>query len=90
MAYEAVRGGISARSARRQVKKLSPNPYRQVQPIIRSLAENPRPIGYKTLQGKSKGLYRIDSGNYRIIYELHDSILVVLIVKVGDRRDVYR
>ena len=41
-------------AARRQVKKLSPQAYRQVQPVIRSLAENPRPHGYKPLQGNSK------------------------------------
>lgn len=41
-------------AARRQVKKLAPQAYRQVQPVIRSLADNPRPHGYKKLHGKLK------------------------------------
>lgn len=77
-------------TARRQVKKLSPDAYRQVRPVIRSLAENPRPHGYKPLHGKLKGFYRIDAGNYRVIYDIRDNVLVVLVVKVGDRRDVYK
>lgn len=77
-------------AARRQVKKLSPAAYRQVRPAIRALAENPRPHGYKALHGKLKDFYRIDVGNYRIVYEIHDRILIVVVVKVGDRRDVYK
>lgn len=77
-------------AARRQVKKLSPDAYRQVRPVIRSLADNPRPYGYKPLHGKLKDLYRIDVGNYRIVYEIHDKVLIVVVVKVGDRRDVYK
>lgn len=77
-------------AARRQVKKLPAHAYRQVQPVIRSLAENPRPHGYKPLHGKLKGFYRIDAGNYRIIYEIHDNVLIVVVVKIGDRRDVYK
>ncbi len=77
-------------AARRQIKKLSPDAYRQVRPVIRSLAENPRPHGYKQLHGKLKNLCRVDAGNYRIIYEIHDKVLIVVVVKVGDRRDIYR
>jgi len=67
--------------ARRQIKKLPPAVYRLVQPVIRSLADNPRPRGYKPLHGKLKDFYRIDVGNYRIVYEVHDSVLIVVIVK---------
>ena len=55
---------------------------------ILSLAEDPRPAGCRKLSGKDK--YRIRSGQYRIVYAVQDTILVVTIVKVGHRRDVYR
>ncbi len=55
---------------------------------IRSLAEDPRPAGCRKLSGKDK--YRIRSGQCRIVYTVRDAILVVTIVKVGNRRDVYR
>lgn len=56
---------------------------------IESLAFNPRPHGVIKLQGVSNG-YRIRSGDYRILYEIQDDQLLVLIVKVAHRRESYR
>ena len=50
---------------------------------IRSLADNPRPVGCEKLSGQER--YRVRQGVYRIIYEIEDARLVVLIVKVGRR-----
>lgn len=55
---------------------------------IESLAMEPRPPGAEKLSGQEK--YRIRQGVYRIIYEIRDEELVVVIVKVGHRRDVYQ
>lgn len=77
-------------SALRQFKKLPPAIQTQVQGVIDGLAENPRPHGYKKLHGKLKAFHRIDSGNYRVVYEIHDNVLIVVVVKVGDRSDVYK
>lgn len=77
-------------AAKREFKKLPSKAQEQVSAVIDKLAENPRPHGYKPLHGKLKGFFRIDTGDYRIIYEVHDNILLVFIIKVGDRRDVYR
>jgi len=55
---------------------------------IQVLAENPRPPGCEKLSGLPR--YRIRQGVYRIVYEIQDEQLVVLVVKVGHRRDVYR
>jgi mRNA interferase RelE/StbE len=55
---------------------------------IRSLAIDPRPPGCEKLSGQER--YRIRQGVYRIIYEIHDARLLVLVVKVGHRREVYR
>ncbi len=53
------------------------------------LAENPRPAGALKLQG-ADNRYRLRVGDYRIIYEIHDRMLLVLIVDVADRKDIYR
>jgi len=55
---------------------------------IQALAENPRPPGCEKLSGLPR--YRIRQGVYRIVYEIRDDVLRVLVVKVGHRRDVYR
>jgi mRNA interferase RelE/StbE len=73
-------------------KVLRKLPQRVSQRLVKAadrLAVNPRPRGCIRLEGKS-GQYRIREGDYRLIYEVRDDILVVLIVKVGDRKDVYR
>jgi mRNA interferase RelE/StbE len=77
-------------AARRQLKKLPRHAQKQIQTVIETLAKDPRPHGYKPLHGRLKAFFRMDSGDYRVIYEIHDNILRVLVVKVGDRRDVYR
>jgi mRNA interferase RelE/StbE len=53
------------------------------------LAENPRPPGVKKLKGVGD-TYRVRSGNFRIIYQIEDSKLIVLVIDLGNRRDVYR
>jgi mRNA interferase RelE/StbE len=56
------------------------------------LEENPRPEGVEKLAAREK-LYRVYVGpgrNYRAIYQIQDEVLLVLVVKVGDRKDVYR
>jgi mRNA interferase RelE/StbE len=55
---------------------------------INSLAENPRQPGAEKLSGQDK--YRFRQGDYRILYEIHDREVVVIVVKIGNRRDVYR
>ena len=55
---------------------------------IRLLAENPRPHGSKKLSGEEK--YRLRQGDYRILYTIDDRIVTVTVVKIGNRRDVYK
>jgi mRNA interferase RelE/StbE len=78
--------------ARRAVKALAALP-RQDQQRIRAaidlLANDPRPPGCKKLAGDELA-YRVRTGDYRIIYDIHDDRLVVQVVRVGHRRDVYR
>ena len=55
---------------------------------IARLAENPRPFGSEKLSGQEK--YRLRQGRYRILYLIEDQNLLVFVVKVGHRKDVYR
>ena len=56
---------------------------------MKSLQHDPRPSGVKKLGGEDD-LYRIREGDYRIIYTVQDKELIVLVVKIGDRKEVYR
>ena len=79
-------------SAEQGLAKLDPYIRRKVSAGIDKLAVNPRPFGVEKLKG-SGGLYRVYAGpgkDYRVIYEIKDAILLILVVKVGDRKDVYR
>lgn len=62
---------------------------KRIKERIDRLAADPRPPGVKRLKGEPD-LFRIRSGNYRIIYSIEDVRLVVLVVRIGHRREVYR
>lgn len=61
---------------------------RRILQRIRSLADNPRPMGCEKLSGQER--YRVRQGTYRIIYEIEDNRLIVTVVKVAHRREAYR
>lgn len=56
---------------------------------IDGLAHEPRPTGCLKMQGE-EGLYRVRVGDYRIIYQIQDAALLVLVVRIGNRREIYR
>lgn len=60
---------------------------RRVQAAIELLAGEPRPNGAKKLAG-GDGEWRVRTGDYRIVYQIHDNVLLVLVVAVGHRRDI--
>jgi len=72
----------------RSLRKIDPQQRARVQAAISLLAVNPRPPGARALQGRD-GM-RVRVGDYRILYTVHDDVLVVVVVTVGHRRDVYR
>lgn len=74
-------------SAARQLRKLEPAPRRRIQAVIETLAENPRPPGAIRLVGSSD--WRVRTGDYRVVYSIDDGVLVVLVVAVGHRREIY-
>ena len=74
--------------ARRQFEKLPCETASRLVPVILSLGDEPRPPGTRKLSGREA--WRLRAGNYRIVYEIHDAVLLVLVVQVGHRREVYR
>ena len=77
-----------APSAARQIRKLDASARRRIQAAIELLAQDPRPPRARKLVGGA-GEWRVRTGDYRIVYEIHDGRLVVLVVAVGHRREVY-
>ncbi len=83
MAYKI---SISSK-AEKQLAKLPTQFYAKIIENIFSLAENPRPSGCKKLKGRAG--YRIRIGDYRVIYSIADSVLLVQVIAVGDRKEIY-
>lgn len=77
-----------APAAARQLRKFDPQVRRRIQAALELLAIDPRPPAATRLVGGS-GEWRVRTGDYRIIYEIHDDQLLVLVLRVGHRRDVY-
>lgn len=78
------------RSAAKELQDIDSKKDRQrLVERINALAEDPRPHGAEKLSGR-KDKYRIRQGNYRVLYEIEDEALIVYVVKVADRKDVYR
>lgn len=73
--------------ASKALEKIAYTDYVRIVERIRNLAINPRPNGCKKLKGRIG--YRIRVGNYRIVYDIEDDKLVVLIIDIGYRKDIY-
>ncbi|MBN9157371.1 type II toxin-antitoxin system RelE/ParE family toxin [Microbacterium sp.] len=78
-----------APAARRQLRKLEPLARRRIQAAIELLADEPRPPAAKPLVN-SDGAWRVRIGDYRVIYDIQDGRLIVLVLAVGHRREIYR
>jgi mRNA interferase RelE/StbE len=78
-----------AKAAKRQFDKLPRQAQQRLGEAIAQLASDPRPAGVVKLSGE-EGLYRVRGGDYRAIYQIHDERLLILVVKVGHRREIYR
>jgi mRNA interferase RelE/StbE len=76
-------------SADRSLKKLPDNIQRRIVAEVEMLARNPRPEGVIKLTGV-ENLWRIRIGDYRVVYEIHDDRLIILVMRVAHRKDVYR
>jgi mRNA interferase RelE/StbE len=80
---------LLAPPAERQLKSFAEPIQKRIVKRLRTLTENPRPQGVKKFAG-ADDVYRIREGNYRIIYTIRANELIVLVVKIGDRKEIYR
>ncbi|MDN5941889.1 MAG: type II toxin-antitoxin system RelE/ParE family toxin [Nitrospira sp.] len=80
---------LLAPPAERQLKALAEPIQKRIVKRLKALRTNPRPQGVKKLAGEDD-LYRIREGDYRIIYTIQDKELTVQVVKIRDRKEVYR
>ena len=78
-----------APAAARRLRKLDQTARRRIQAAVELLAIDPRPPGAKKLAG-GNGEWRVRTGNYRVVYEINDQVLRVLVIALGHRREVYR
>ena len=76
------------RRAQKELAKLLQPDYQKVRDAIGNLAANPRPTECKKLKGRPA--WRIRVGVYRVIYEISDQKLIIIVFDVGHRRDIYR
>lgn len=76
-------------STKKDLKKITKSEIPKIIQAVEALTEEPRPNGSTKLSG-SEFTYRIRIGNYRVIYEIHDDVVLIEVVKVGHRKDVYR
>ena len=77
------------KTAEKELAALPKDAQRQIARKIDALRENPRPPGAKLLHAKDR-LYRLRVGDYRVIYSIEDRRLLVLVIKMGHRKDVYK
>jgi len=76
-------------AAARELRKLPRQVQASINPAIDALADNPRPHGVEKISGEENA-YRIRIGDYRVLYEIYDRRLVVIIIRVAHRREAYR
>ncbi|CRX39587.1 type II toxin-antitoxin system RelE family toxin [Estrella lausannensis] len=74
----------------KDLEKIPKKDREYIRESVLSLAKNPRPDGCKKLKGSKDPLYRIRCGDYRVVYEIRDNTLVILVIDVGHRKDIYR
>ena len=77
-----------APSAARELRKFDPDVRRRIQAVLELLATEPRPPAAIRLVGGS-GEWRVRTGDYRVVYEINDDQLLVLVVRMAHRREVY-
>jgi mRNA interferase RelE/StbE len=79
---------IILKSVRKELDRLPDDVARRIMIRLTGLETNPRPADVKKLKGRAA--WRIRVGDYRVIYEIHDRVLHVIVITVGHRREIYR
>ena len=81
---------IITEQAKRRLRRLDIAIRTRIEARINALADNPHPPGSLKITGASENSYRIRIGDYRVIYEIHNETITVMVTDAGHRRDIYR
>ncbi len=76
------------KNAQKALTKITEKEQNRIIEAIRNLSQNPKPMGVKKLSGREA--WRIRVGSYRIIYEIQDDKLLIVVISIGHRREIYR
>ena len=87
MAYRVEFTTAATREIRKLRKSIQPKLMKSISGRINGLAADPRPPGAEKLEGYE--YWRVRAGDYRIVYSIEDELLTVLVIKIGNRRDIY-
>jgi len=77
------------RSTKKDLRRISQADVVRIVNTVATLSDEPRPVGCKKMSG-SECAYRLRVGDYRIIYEVYEDSIIIEVIKVGHRKDVYR
>jgi len=75
---------------KKDLKAIQSKDIKRIKAAISELRHNPRPDGCTKLKGDKHNYYRIREGNYRVIYVVKDEVLLILVVRVGHRKEIYK
>ena len=78
------------RRVKKDFKSIPAKDIERIKSAIEDLSNNPRPDGCTKLKGNKRDYYRIRVRNYRVVYSIEDEILLVLVIRVGHRREIYK
>ena len=78
------------KAAEEQLESIPKSDVRKILKRIEKLSLNPFPLGFEKLKGSHFESYRIRQGDYRVLYAVYEDKLLVLVIKIGHRKEVYR
>ncbi len=79
-----------SKAAEDQLESIPKSDVKKIIKRAEKLSSNPFPVGYESVKGAPVETYRVRQGDYRILYTVHEKKLIVLVIKIGHRREVYR
>ena len=78
------------RRVKKDLKSVPTQEMERIKAAISNLSSNPRPSGCKKLKGKNYEYFRIRVGDYRVVYTINDKVLLIIIIRVGHRKEIYQ
>ena len=78
------------RRVKKDFKSIPQQDISRIKASISELSINPHPPGHKKLKGKNYDYFRIRVGHYRVVYTIQDEILIIVVVRVGHRKEIYK